>query len=136
MGVSRQCVSHWVTRFLTEGEQGLHERSSRPHRTPSRTPAHTEAQVLALRERERRGQDWIGAELGLAARTVSRILRRHRVRYLRELDPVTGQPIRASKATAIRYERARPGELVHMDVKKIGRIPDGGGWRARGRAAA
>jgi transposase InsO family protein len=136
MGVSRQCVSHWISRYQAEGEDGLHDRSSRPHRTPSRTPAPIEAQVLALRKRERRGQDWIGAELGLAARTVSRILRRHRVRYLRELDPVTGRPIRASKATAIRYERARPGELVHMDVKKIGRIPDGGGWRARGRAAA
>jgi len=65
MGVSRQCVSHWITRFLTEGDQGLHERSSRPHRTPSRTPAATEAQVLAVRERERRGQDWLGAELGV-----------------------------------------------------------------------
>jgi transposase InsO family protein len=55
--------------------------------------------------------------------------------YLRELDPLTGEVIRASKTTAIRYERDRPGELVHMDVKKIGRIPDGGGWRAHGRAA-
>jgi hypothetical protein len=69
------------------------------------------------------------------ARTVSRILRRHQVPLLRELDPVTGAVIRASKTTAVRYERDRPGELVHMDVKKIGRIPDGGGWRAHGRAA-
>ena len=70
---------------------------------------------------------------GVPARTVSRILRRHQVPYLRECDPLTGEVIRASKTTAVRYERDRPGELVHMDVKKIGRIPDGGGWRAHGR---
>jgi hypothetical protein len=51
------------------------------------------------------------------------------------LDPITGEVIKASKTTAIRYEKDRPGELVHMDVKKLGRIPDGGGWRAHGRAA-
>ncbi len=136
MGVSRQCVGHWVTRYLTEGPDGLNDRSSRPRTCPTRVPAEVEAQVLAVRERERRGQDWIGPELGVPARTVSRILRRHRVHYLRELDPLTGVAIRSSKATAVRYERDRPGELVHMDVKKIGRIPDGGGWRANGREAA
>lgn len=134
MGVSRQCVSHWIGRYLTEGEAGLVDRSSRPHSCPTRTPAGIEAEVLALRARERRGQDWIGPELGVPARTVSRILRRHQVPYLRELDPLTGALIRASKSTTVRYERDRPGELVHMDVKKIGRIPDGGGWRAHGRA--
>lgn len=67
-------------------------------------------------------------------RTVARILRRHGVPYLRECDPMTGEVIRSSKQTAQRYERERPGELVHMDVKKLGKIPDGGGWRARGRA--
>jgi transposase InsO family protein len=81
----------------------------------------------------RRGQDWLGPELGVPARTVSRILRRHQVPRLCECDPLTGEVIRASKTTAVRYERDRPGELVHMDVKKIGRIPDGGGWRAHGR---
>ena len=85
------------------------------------------------RVEHRKGQDWLGAELGIAPRTVSRILRRHDVAYLCDLDPLTGEVIRSSKATAIRYERERPGELVHMDVKKIGRIPDGGGWRAHGR---
>jgi transposase InsO family protein len=64
---------------------------------------------------------------------VSRILARHQVPRLVECDPITGQVIRASKATTVRYERDRPGELVHMDVKKIGRIPDGGGWKAHGR---
>jgi len=62
------------------------------------------------------------------------VLARHRIPRLVTLDPLTGEVIRASKTTAVRYERDRPGELVHMDVKKIGRIPDGGGWRAHGRA--
>jgi transposase InsO family protein len=102
---------------------------------PARTSAEVEAQVLAARAEYRRGQDWLGPELGIPARTVSRILRRHQVPRLAACDPLTGQVIRASKTTAVRYERDRPGELVHMDVKKIGRIPDGGGWRAHGRAA-
>lgn len=90
---------------------------------------------MALREHERRGQDWLGAELGVPPRTVSRILRRHQLPYLCQLDPISGELIRSSKATAVRYERDRPGELAHMDVKKIGRIRDGGGWKAHGRAA-
>src|SRR4029079_10870217 len=91
-----------------------------------------ERQVLQVRARERRGQDWLGPELGLAPRTVSRILRRHDVPRLCVCDPLTGEVIRASKTTAMRYERDRPGELVHVDVKKIGKIPDGGGWKAHG----
>ena len=75
----------------------------------------------------------LGPRVGVPARTVSRILRRHGVPYLRECDPITGEVIRSSKQTALRYERERPGELVHMDVKKIGRIPAGGGWRVHGR---
>ena len=92
-----------------------------------------EAAVMDLRRTQRRGPYWISAELGVPARTVSAILRRHHVPYLRECDPLTGTLIRASKTTAVRYERDRPGELIHMDVKKIGRIPDGGGWKAHGR---
>jgi transposase InsO family protein len=134
LGVSRQCAHRWVARFRVEGDAGLVDRSSRPRSCSRRTPALIEQQVLELRRTERRGQDWIGPELGLAPRTVSAILRRHRVPYLRECDPLTGEVIRASKTTAIRYERAVPGDLVHMDVKKIGRIRDGGGWRSRGRA--
>ena len=133
MGVSRKCVKTWIDRYAAEGETGLRDRSSRPHRCPTRTPAEVERVVIELRGRERRGQDWLGPELGLPPRTVARILRRHQVPYLRECDPLTGEVIRASKATAVRYERARPGELVHMDVKKLGRIHDGGGWRAKGR---
>ena len=89
--------------------------------------------MLQLRRDERRGQDWIGPELGIPPRTVSAILRRHQVPYLRECDPLTGEVIRASKTTAVRYEHDHPGSLVHMDVKKVGRIPDGGGWKAHGR---
>ena len=100
---------------------------------PTRTRPEVEAAVLAARLEHRRGQDWLGPELGVPARTVSRILRRHNVPRLAVCDPMTGEVIRASKTTAVRYERERPGELVHMDVKKIGRVPDGGGWRAHGR---
>jgi transposase len=91
MGVSRKCVKTWVDRFAAHGEAGLHDRSSRPHSTPSRTDPRLEAQVVALRTAQRRGQDWLGAELGIPARTVSRILRRHGLPYLRHLDPITGQ---------------------------------------------
>jgi len=133
-GVSRQCAHRWVKRFLDEGEAGLQDRSSAPHRCPTQTPVEVEEQILRTRREERRGQDWIGLELGVAPRTVARVLRRHGVPYLRECDPLTGEVIRASKTTAVRYERDRPGELVHMDVKKIGKIPQGGGWRAHGRS--
>jgi len=135
MGVSRQCAHRWLARFDAEGDAGLLDRSSRPRRMPTRTSPEIEAVVLAARREHRRGPDWLGPELGIPARTVSRILRRHQVPRLAVCDPMTGEVIRSSKTTAVRYERARPGELVHMDVKKIGRIPDGGGWRAHGRAA-
>jgi len=135
MGVSRKCVKTWLDRHAAEGLAGLRDRSSRPGSMPTRTSAEVEARVLQLRREHRRGPDWIAAESGVPARTVSRVLTRHRQPRLSELDPITGQRIRSSKATATRYERQRPGELAHMDVKKLGRIPDGGGWRAHGRAA-
>ena len=135
MGISRQCAHRWVNRFDSEGEAGLVDRSSRPHSSPRRTSTQVEAAIVAARLEHRRGRDWLGPELRVPARTVARVLRRHRLPYLRVLDPLTGEVIRSSKTTAVRYERDRPGELVHVDVKKIGRIPDGGGWRAHGRAA-
>lgn len=135
LGISRQCAHRWVARFRLEGAAGLVDRSSRPRSMPRRTPVVTEQRVLALRAQLRQGQDRIGPAAGVPARTVGAILRRYGVPRLAECDPLTGQLIRASKQTATRYERARPGELVHMDVKKLGRIPDGGGWRAHGRAA-
>ena len=76
----------------------------------------------------------IGPEIGVPARTVGAILARHRVPLLRECDPLTGEVIRASKTTTRRYEREIPGDLIHVDVKKVGRIPDGGGWKAHGRS--
>ena len=132
--MSRQCAHRWVRRFDEFGLEGLVDRSSRPHHCPARTPARIEAAVVACRRRERRGQDWIAAQLGVPARTVNRILHRHDLPLLAECDPLTGEVIRASKTTAVRYERPTPGDLVHVDVKKIGRIPPGGGWRAHGRA--
>lgn len=135
MGVSRRCVQRWIGRYRAEGDAGLVDRSSRPHRSPRRTLPELEQLVVALRLRERSGRDDIATRTGVPARTVSRILARHQVPHLSRLDPISGQLIRASKTTAIRYERERPGELVHMDVKKLGRIPDGGGWRVHGRAA-
>jgi transposase InsO family protein len=135
MGISRKCVRTWITRFEAEGVAGLVDRSSRPRTSPKRTTAEVEDRIIELRANERRGPDWIGAELGVPARTVSRVLLRRGQPRLSALDPMTGEVIRSSKVTAVRYERSRPGELVHMDVKKLGRIPDGGGWRALGRAA-
>ncbi|BBZ69044.1 IS481 family transposase [Mycobacterium paraseoulense] len=134
MGISRKCVHTWISRYAAEGSVGLFDRSSRPHCSPRRTPAAVEQQVLAARREHRRGPDWLGPELGVPARTVGRILRRHGQPYLRDCDPMTGAVIKAAKATAVRYERDRPGELVHVDVKKLSRIPDGGGWRAHGRS--
>jgi transposase len=136
MGISRQCAHRWVARFVAEGNAGLADRSSRPHSMPTRTSDEVEARIVTVRLECRRGQDWIAGELGVAARTISRVLRRHDLPRLCTLDPLTGAVIRSSKMTAQRYERERPGELVHMDVKKIGRIPDGGGWRAHGRQTA
>jgi hypothetical protein len=117
-----------------EGAAGLLDRSSRPRSSPSRTSADREVLVLDERARSRQGPQRISAATGVPARTVSRILARHRIPRLDWCDPVTGELIRASRATAARYERERPGELVHVDVKKLGRIPDGGGWRAHGRS--
>jgi transposase InsO family protein len=136
MGVSRKCVKTWLVRFAEGGEASLCDRSSRPHRTPTRTRPEVEAQIVALRQRERRGAEWIGAELGVPTRTVSRVLARHSMPPLARLDPITGELIRASKHTTVRYEYARPGQLVHMDVKKLGRIPEGGGWRSEGQTKA
>ena len=132
MGVSRKCVRTWIARYLKEGEAGLQDRSCRPHVLARKTDPQVESRVLAARAEHRHGPDVLSSMVGVPARTVSRILRRHHVPYLRELDPMTGQVIRSSKATAVRYERQRPGELVHMDVKKLGKIPDGGGWRGHG----
>jgi transposase InsO family protein len=134
MGISRQCAHRWVKRYDQHGAEGLVDRSSRPRRMPTRTPATVEEQIIELRLARRRGADWIGPELGVPVRTVGRVLARHQMPRLALLDPLTGELIRSSKQTAVRYEKDYPGELVHMDVKKVGKIPAGGGWKAHGRA--
>jgi transposase len=133
MGISRQCAHRWVRRFDEEGLAGLEDRTSRPGSCPNATGPKLVAKVLRVRREERCGPAEISATTGVPERTVTRILRRHGVARLPECDPMTGEVIRASRSTALRYERARPGELVHIDVKKLGKIPDGGGWRANGR---
>lgn len=134
MGVSRQTVSNWVRRFDAEGWNGLRERSSRPHTCPTRTPQLVEARVLQCRDQLRVGRDQVALVTGVPARTVSRVLARHDRPPLSMLDPVTGMVLRAAKTTGLRYERGAPGDLVHIDVKKLGKIPDGGGWRVHGRS--
>jgi transposase InsO family protein len=134
LGISRQCAHRWVARFDAEGVAGLQDRSSRPHHSPRETSPERVEAVLVARRRERTGQDRLASVTGVPARTISRVLRRARVPYLAQCDPLTGELIRASKTTAVRYEHPHPGDLVHVDVKKIGRIPPGGGWKAHGRS--
>lgn len=127
--VSRQTVYKWVRRYEAEGAIGLRDRSSRPRRMPRRSPARLERRVLRARRRYRWGADRIGMQLGIAPSTVQRILARNACVPLKLVDRPTGEVVR-------RYEREAPGDLVHVDVKKLGRIPDGGGWRAHGRSEA
>jgi transposase InsO family protein len=134
LGVSRQCAHRWVKRFRAEAEAGLLDRSSRPHRTPSRTSAEREAAVITARAELKCGPARLSRATGVPERTISRILARRGFPPLAACDPVTGALIRATRSTAVRYERDYPGELIHVDVKKLGRIPDGGGWRAHGRS--
>lgn len=133
MGCSRATAYKWLRRFRAEGPGGLADRPSRPHRCPHRTAARVEARILQARRTRRRGARWIAEELGLCASTVGRVIARHRMPLLRELDALTGEPVRRGPVSGVRYERERPGELIHIDVKKLGRIPEGGGWRAHGR---
>ncbi len=127
MGLSRATVAKWWHRWVEEGEAGLVDRPSRPHRSPRRTGAKTEAKVCRLRRQKRWGPARIAARLGLPASTVHKVLVRNGLNRLSHIDRPTGRPIR-------RYERPHPGDLVHLDVKKVGKVPPGGGWRAHGRA--
>src|SRR4051794_9500526 len=136
LGVSRATVHKWVRRHAEGGEEALADRSSRPIRMPARTSARVENRVLAARRRRKRGAVVLAAELGLNPSTVGRILARHHVPHLAVIDPITGERIRASRRSENRYEHPRPGDMIHVDVKKLGRIPAGGGWRLHGRDAA
>lgn len=125
--VDAKTVRKWRDRYLTEGDAGLSDRSSRPHRSPNRTPRRCRREVIRLRRRRRWGADHIAHETGLAASTVQTILVAAGLGRLDRGDRATdAEPI-------VRYQRDRPGELIHVDIKKIGAIPDGGGWKVHGR---
>lgn len=132
LGISRTCAHRWVRRFRSEGAAGLRDRSSRPRSTPTATSPEVTARLLTIRTDERVGRDELAARVGVSPSTASRIIARAGLPRLHQLDPVTGVAIRASRRTQLRYERDHPGDLLHIDVKKIGRIPDGGGWRIDG----
>lgn len=120
-GVDGRTVRKWRDRFATEGEAGLADRSSRPHSSPSRLDGIAEAEIDALR-RQRFSGPAIARQLCRPVSTVGKVLRRLGLGRLRALDPVL---------PAIRYERENPGELIHLDTKKLGRI-DGIGHRITG----
>jgi transposase InsO family protein len=120
--VSRATVSKWVERYRDEGRAGLEDRSSRPRRHPCQTPAALARQICALRRQRGFGPHRIAWALGIARSTVYAVLRRAGLNRLSQLHRVTREPVR-------RYEHPRPGDLLHIDVKKLGRIPPGGGKR-------
>ncbi|MEA2002864.1 MAG: IS481 family transposase, partial [Actinomycetota bacterium] len=124
--VDAKTVRKWRDRFVADGEAGLLDRSSRPHRSPNRTQRQLRRKVLRLRRKRRWGADHIAYEVGLAASTVQNILNAGGVGRLDRGD-------RATDTKPVRYQRENPGDLIHVDIKKIAGIPDGGGWRVRGR---
>jgi transposase InsO family protein len=128
MGISRDRAYVWWHRYEAEGVAGLEDRSSRPRRSPTKTKASRERRIVHLRRKRGLGPARIAGIVRMPASTVHAVLVRHGLNRLDHLDRVSRQPIR-------RIEMARPGELVHVDIKKIGRIRPGGGWRVHGRAA-
>jgi transposase InsO family protein len=136
-GIARQTLGKWYARWEEAGEDGLQDRSSRPHRSPNQTPVEVEERVCQLRRELKLGPVQLQgrlAEEGLSVptSTIHRILVRYGISRLRDLD-VTGQDLREPVR---RYEYDEPGGLVHVDVKKLGRIPDGGGHRVHARGSA
>jgi transposase InsO family protein len=123
--VSHTTAARWAGRYRQAGAAGMADRPSRPRTSPARTPLRTERRIVKLRVAKRLGPARIAGRLGLHASTVHAVLARYGCPPLACLDRGSGVPVR-------RYERARPGELVHVDVKKLGNIPDGGGWRTIG----
>jgi transposase InsO family protein len=124
--VSVGTAKRWADRWREEGPDGMHDRSSRPHHSPRQTPTRRERRIIKVRLLRRWGPARIGFLLGIPASTVHRVLTRYRIARLAHLDRATGRVVR-------RYEHARPGDLVHVDIKKLGNIPDGGGHRVHGR---
>jgi len=126
--VSWPTAKRWADRYRQCGEAGMTDRSSRPHRQPTKTPAPVVRKIVHKRWKQRLGPVAIAAELGLPASTVHAVLVRCRINRLSHIDRRTGEPIR-------RYEHETAGDLLHVDVKKLGNIPNGGGWRYLGRKA-
>jgi transposase len=126
MGISRATGYKWWKRFCEAGVEGLVDRSSRPHHCPHRTAPDVELQIAELRAALKLGPVRIGYRLGVPPSTVHRVLVRLGLNRLAWMDRPTGQVIR-------RYERDHPGSLIHVDIKKLGKIPDGGGWKVVGR---
>ena len=122
MRISRQTAHKWWGRFQSGGRPALEDRSSRPRRCPSKTPAKIERRVVELRRRYQMGPARLAPRAGVPASTLHAIWARHGVSRLSDLERTTGRTIR-------RIETSRPGELVHIDVKKQAKIPPGGGWR-------
>jgi transposase InsO family protein len=120
-------AQRWAQRYRQYGPAGMVDRSSRPHHSPTRTSRQVEKRIVRLRVKRRWGPARIGFELGMHPSTVHRVLVRYGMARLRWLDRPTGRVIR-------RIETTQCGELVHIDVKKLGKIPAGGGWRMLGRA--
>jgi transposase len=129
--VDAKTVRKWVRRFLEEGVEGLRDRSSRPRSCPWATSPAKREQVLELRRQRRWGADHIAHLVGLARSTVQSILNAAGVGRLDRGDRATATP-----KPVRRYQREHPGELVHVDIKKLAGIPEGGGWRLLGRSAA
>jgi transposase InsO family protein len=126
--VSVTTAARWASRYRNLGAAGMADRSSRPHRSPNRTPTRTERRIIKVRVLRRWGPHRIGYLLGLHPSTVHRVLTRYGLAKLRWLDRPTGRIIR-------RIESKSCGDLVHVDVKKLGKIPAGGGWRLLGKTA-
>ena len=125
--VSWPTAKRWADRYAEHGPAGMADRSSRPHRSPARTPQPLVRKIVHLRWKHRLGPVQIAGRLAMPASTVHAVLVRCRINRLSHIDRVTGEPVR-------RYEHPYPGAMLHMDVKKYGNIPDGGGWRYVGRA--
>ncbi|WP_297618130.1 IS481 family transposase, partial [Nocardioides sp.] len=124
--VSWPTAKRWADRYRVLGPAGMDDASSRPHRSPTRTPAPVVRKIVHLRWKHRLGPVQIADQVGLAPSTVHAILVRCRINRLTHVDRATGEPVR-------RYEHPHPGSLIHVDVKKLGNVPDGGGWRYVGR---
>ena len=129
MRISRQTAHKWWRRYQAGGEAALEDRSSRPRRCPTKTPAKVERRVVALRRRCQQGPARLSGQAGIPASTLHAIWARHGVSRLSDLERRSGLTVR-------RIETSRPGELVHVDVKKQAKIPKGGGWKVHGRGKA